>query len=162
MDFLWTRDRCAWSDPIILLMFIKWRQVSMFTAKHFWHYCHPSHPAKIWAIVETKPHNLPDPSPYSQQPQHFPKQPPPLTWPTHPNNPYLGTWYSKPSLKSDSRRDVVLWYETEPVSFSGLLSKDIPWADFYPSCCSSVRLVSPPNHSRIHYSLSISVLRNSL
>ena len=75
MDFLWTRDLCAWSDLIILLMFIKWRQVSMFTAKHFWHYCPPSNPAKIWAIVETEPNNLPNPSPYSQQPQHVPTRP---------------------------------------------------------------------------------------
>ena len=47
----------------------------MFTAKHFWHYCPPSNPAKIWAIVETEPNNLPNPSPYSQQPQHVPTRP---------------------------------------------------------------------------------------
>ena len=82
----------------------------MFTTKHFWHNYQPSHPAKIWAIVKIQNPNFPTSS-------HLPNTPKPpktisfpLTWLTRPNKPYLGTWYSKPSLKSDSRRDVVLWY----------------------------------------------------
>ena len=87
----------------------------MFTAKHFWHYCHPSHPAKIWAIVETKPHNLPDPSPYSQQPPTHPKTNPPpfdLTNPPKQPLPWNLVQQAFSQIGLSKRRGIVVWDRT--------------------------------------------------